>query len=177
MKAILFKDGVEFKRSSYPKKNWAAFSQGDLEDGLEWKIIVEDAKPIVDNRLYIVTPVETNTTTAHPVHAHLKEFRITWNTVLKSKAQIIKVVNKIYDEKNKSIIGELDKDSIFLVGIASLIKEVRGGTPSTLEENVRDMFISKGINVVNNHLNKVDLISKINNDEPYDVDSGWFDSE
>lgn len=177
MKAILFKDGVEFKRANYPKKNWSAFAQGDLEAGLEWKIVVEDVRPVVDTRLYTLLPVETNTEINHSTHTHLKEFRVTWNTVLKNKTQIIEEVKKIYDEKNKSIIGELDKDSIFLVGIASLIKEVRGGTPSTLENKVRDMFISKGINIVNNHLNKIDLINKINTDQVYDIDAGWFDVE
>ena len=149
MKAILFENGIEFKRGEYPRKDIGPIP--DLLPSLEWKLIVEGSKPAADLRLYTLQAIETNTNVAHPQYPHLSQYQINYTIQQRSDAQIIALLENIEKEVNETVAKEQSRMKMLFVGLGILIKQAEGTPPTAPEQAILDKIKAKAVNIWQNH--------------------------
>jgi hypothetical protein len=180
MKAILFKDGVEFKRSEYPRADMQPLEQSPGQAlKYVWKIIREGVKPSYDPRLYTLVKDEVNSENDDSEFAHLKVYEVNYVKTAKSKAQIINEIEKIEEENNALIHGSKEKDKLLLMALGSILRKIEGNTLTTFEENLHTKIMSKAANVYRNHQELVIKRNAVNNDTfvDADIDTNWDSDE
>ena len=175
MKAILFKDGIEFKRAQYPRKDMALLVGQEIN--LEWKLIVEDAIPNYDKRTHTLVKTEDNSDTPHPTYPHLKQYLITYATQKRSNAQIVDEVTLAEEEANKAILSNKNRFKILAIGLAILERKAEGQNVTVKMQNVLDLITAKATNMWFNDTEADAKKAIANANGVPDLDANWNTTE
>lgn len=170
MKAILYKDGLEIKRGKYPRMDMD-FIEG-LEDGLEWKLIIEAEKPPITN-LEKLEPIETVTNDPHDIHTHLKVVNVTWNVVRKSDEEIIQLIKQAKTIANSGVFGAEHTEEIMLLALGALIKLARAETIPGKADVLLDKILNKAVKVWQNDTVIKNKLEQLANSEDVNINTDW----
>lgn len=175
MKAILFRNGIEFKRTQYPRRDIGVIE--DLSAGLEWKLIVENTIPVYDNRTHNLAVTENNTDTPHPVYTHLKQYTITYSPVRKSDSEIVEQIELAEEEANKLITNAKNRFKYIIIGMGILERKAQGQNITTKMQDVLDKITNKAINMWLNDDESTAKQAIANSGLTPDLDSDWNTDE
>jgi hypothetical protein len=171
MRAILFKNGKEVRRGTYPRKDMALMPE--LKQGLEWKIIREGAIPSYDSRTHTILSNEINTNDSHPDYPHLSVFNINYTKKQKINSVIEEAYEKVEKDSNEQILKENKRLKFIVLGLGILIRKSNGITITAKEENILDKILTKATNVWHNDSLLKDKIENLRLGDLPDLDDGW----
>lgn len=178
MEAILFKDGLEQKRAKYPRKDIGVIES--LAPGLEWKLIVNTPPGAYDSRTEAIVKIEDNSEDAHPTYPHLKQFKISYNIVAKTNAQIIATIEELERQANERVVAVKNRYKYIVLGLGIVIKLIRDNTAFTAgvkQEAVLDKVMLKAVNIWANDTALQSKIQDVIDGNPLDLDSDWVEAE
>lgn len=174
MEAILFKDGIEFKRAPYPNKDIVPIV--GLEANLEWKLIIRDALPVYDKRTHNLVVTEDNSDVFHPTYTFLKQYFITYSTIKRANADIVTEVEQAEHDANASILTELGENKHTTLAIGALIDDFNGITPTPNQIAMMNLVNNKVAKIWDNDTEADAKKDIANADGIPDLDSNWTTS-
>ena len=98
----------------------------DLEEGYEWKLLLEGEKPPYNVSLERLERAEVDNNNTHPIYSHLKVIDIVYSVVRKSNAEITRLIENAENNANELLISHTDRLKFMFLYIAVVHRKLNG---------------------------------------------------
>jgi len=167
------------KYAEYPRSEITPFLEGEIDPDYEWLIKnIPFAEPDYDSRVFIM---QTNLPDLnflnefqeHPLYPGIREYKITYNPIKRSNAEIIMSIENAEKDANASIWSEAaHKDETIFI-ISSIRKEAQNIMLTSEEQLHIDKFETITVNLAKNLDTKNIKVLQVINGEVPNIDEGW----
>lgn len=171
MKAILYDNtGTEVRRGNYPKADMSLVE--DLPVGYEWKLIIEDERPIFNIKKN-VERVETNTNIANATYPHLKEFRISYVETNKTVGELEAIIDSYETQSNQALFPQdvFQKNMILVAAI--LDRKANGLNITAKMQTILDRLGNIALKVWENESVVATKKQEVANTGDTDLETNW----
>lgn len=173
MKAIKYRNGIEEDRGEYPRMDMEPVK--GLESGLEWKLIVEDTRPLFKIDLEKLERVETDNDNSHDVYTHLKVIDVTWNVVRKSDAEITKMIKDAENMANESLVKYTDRLKFMFLYMGIVNRKVDGDNINSKMQTLLDNLDAKLVKLWQNDTELQAKLQQLSDGQDPDIYNNWTD--
>ena len=156
--------------------DWVASILQSLDPSLELVAVHQPYdRPVVDERLILVTEVDAYLATPHPTYPQLMQWLITFTTAPQASADIISVLADIEANMNQTTIPSQMQLKymawmVYLLYQVTVVKR----TLTPLETRAAALFIAQAAKIGQNAATKVAKIATLNAGGTPNLDSGWL---
>lgn len=155
-----------FRESRTPLASPDPYVVAGISDNLEVLLRVENARaPIPDVRYQKYERVETE-----PGDGTIQ---VNYNIVSRSKAELREMAKAEYEKRVDAVADDALRDQTIVRMIALLEKRDRTGSLNASETTEATTLLSRANWLNSMHARLQELRSQINNDQPFDFDTGW----
>jgi hypothetical protein len=177
--AVLIRKSTQeiIKQDLYPREDMQPV-QG-MDPDYEWLVkFIPFEEPVYDSRIFIM---QTNLPDLsfldqfqqHPSYPGLREYRITYNPIKRSNAEIIMAIENAEKDANASIWSEaVHKDETMFMMLASLKKSENISITADEQAHIDEMY-SITSKLAKNRDTKNIKVGQVNSGQEPNIDEGW----
>lgn len=168
--------GEIIKHAPYPREDMGVIV--GLDPDLEWLLKhTPFIAPDYDSRYYVLNVTEEVTTDPHPDHAHLNQYKITYDTTKRPEPDIIISVENAETEANEGVIPYTRQLKLIVLGIGVLFKNIDGLQLNQKETKIKNRVMAMAVKVWKNDTEARQKKQAIAAGQEPNIDDGWDNEE